>query len=458
MSYISLISKRCLPALLLLLSLGLNAQVASNSPYSALGFGDIGTTDHGMMSGIGNSNISVVDSTILNFYNPATYCFLASGMPIFSLGESSRFSFYRNGDLDSYSPVSSISDFTFAVPFRSRFGLALGLKPYSRRGYSFSSVKHVDNDSLLYAYSGKGSINEAFVGLSAKILKRDSIGLSVAIGSNIGYLFGTVTNQRSATLFESGGINIAGGVEQRNIRAKSLHYDLGLYVMKDFGKKHTLTLSSVIDLEQDLNIRYWKGLFYAGNIDNPETYDTLSITGSADSNSRISSVPALSFGAQYTLRRLASSDLGHRLNNQWNLYLTYTTSDWSRFSVPFDSVGTRYFSTHRITCGAEFTPETQVLKTSMYKYFERMRYRIGGYYYTLPYGQGGEQVSDFGTTFGVGLPITIKGSLSSMNMGVTLGQRGTGNSALLRERYVGFNVGLLIAPVGDRWFRKRIWD
>ncbi|MCF8339273.1 MAG: hypothetical protein K9I74_14985, partial [Bacteroidales bacterium] len=58
--------------------------------------------------------------------------------------------------------------------------------------------------------------------------------------------------------------------------------------------------------------------------------------------------------------------------------------------------------------------------------------------------------SEFGISFGVGLP--IKNSQSSINLGVEIGQRGTTDNNLIEENYVKFTLGLAIF---ERWFLQR---
>ena len=166
-----------------------SAQIAVNSPFSSYGIGETNGLDHATFLGIGNAQIAMVDSTILNFYNPSSYSSIGKGQPLFSLGASSRLSVYKEGDASEFSPYSSIQHFAFGLSFAKYFGLGFGLQPYSRRGYEFSTGSFVDADSMTYTYQGTGSINEVFIGFSADVVKLDSTRLS--FGVNGGYLFGT---------------------------------------------------------------------------------------------------------------------------------------------------------------------------------------------------------------------------------------------------------------------------
>ena len=79
-----------------------SAQNAVNSPYSSHGIGIITELDHATLMAIGKAQITMCDSTTLNFYNPASYNAMGKGQPLFSLGVSSRLSVYKEGTLESF--------------------------------------------------------------------------------------------------------------------------------------------------------------------------------------------------------------------------------------------------------------------------------------------------------------------------------------------------------------------
>ena len=111
----------------------------------------------------------------------------------------------------------------------------------------------------------------------------------------------------------------------------------------------------------------------------------------------------------------------------------------------------------KMSFGIQFIPEAEFqLNTATTKFLARVRYRAGFYYYTLPYSTNGLQVSDLGTTFGFGIPISVQKSLSSINFGFSVGSRGVADETQLKESYYGISVGVSIAPgEAEKWFRKR---
>lgn len=428
------------------------AQPTTNSPYSSFGIGESGDLDHATMLGVGNSTATMIDSFTLNYYNPASYNQISPGQPLFSLGISSRLSNYSENGVKSFSNISTLQHFAMAFPIRKHFGLAFGLKPYSRKGYEFSERFEIGTDSLKNTYSGSGGFNEVFIGISTDLLpKADSTRLS--IGANFGYLFGQASNQRTSTLLISGQEK-TGGVDIRTIKATSFHYNLGLYFSHDFNPNHSILVSGMLEPSQKLTASYDYGLYYSTDVTNPNFYDT--VFYSEATSGRITTALQYTAGLRYTMRRTPEEDEKHSLNSELSIHATYRGTGWNNFNIPFDGDSTVYLNTNKYTFGLQYIPETGFLKNrTLTKFYQRMRYRVGGYYMTLPYQTSGEQVRDFGTTFGLGLPIAAGGSISSVNLGFSVGRRGVSDSQSLMENYYGINFGVTISPIGDKWFQKR---
>jgi hypothetical protein len=65
----------------------------------------------------------------------------------------------------------------------------------------------------------------------------------------------------------------------------------------------------------------------------------------------------------------------------------------------------------------------------------------------------GQQINDYGITFGVGLPIYR--SRSTINVAAELGRKGTTENNLVLENYFRLN---LMVNLYDMWFIKRRFD
>ncbi|MBL1281394.1 MAG: hypothetical protein COA33_014035 [Fluviicola sp.] len=433
----------------LLIATGSFAQKSSNSPFSSYGLGEIGGLDHAAFIGIGNSTITMLDSTTLNFYNPSSYSNLSKHQPLFSLGVSSKLSQYAENGLSSTGSVTSIQHFALAFSFAKRFGLAFGLKPFSSRGYEFSSRIKVGTDSINYVYEGTGSLNEVFAGLSVRAI--DYKGAKLSFGANLGYVFGRLTNTRKSGLITSGTTVYSGGVSTKQVQAKAFRYTLGFNYSQVLKKNHLFGVSVVYDPFQKIKAEYEDALFFSSNIDNVNAYDTLTVNDTLSGN--LSTIPTLTYGLSYELSFKARKNKTNELDSKIAFHLSYSTAEWKRYENTFDPNFTNTFlNSTKMTFGIQYLPDTDI---SMSKFHHRIRYRAGVYQVNMPYVTNGEQVSDFGTTFGFGIPVVIQNSLSSVNFGFSIGNRGISDGNALKERYYGFNIGISIAPGSDRWFVKR---
>ena len=424
-----------------------------NSPYSFYGLGELGGLDHCVTSGLGNTTITIQDSTLLNFYNPATYSSLGKGQPLFSLGVSTKLSTFSENQDSSFSSITNIQNFALGMSFSKYFGLAFGLKPYARRGYEFSSRTLVDQDSIIYNYSGEGGINEVFIGLSSNILKYK--GAVISIGGNLGWLFGNTSNTRKSSLIQSGNTQSAGGISIKSIQVRSFHYEIGISYLQKINENHTFSLFSVIEPFQKINGIYEEGIYYGNNVNNPNDFDTTYFNRTSDGN--ISNIPSWTLGLNYIIKLKAKKGTAKELNSALAFHTSYQQSNWSRYEDNFNNtfINSFYSNTSKTTFGLEYIPETNFIANKVTtKLYHRMKYRIGIYQINLPYQTNNKQIVDFGTTFGFGIPVVVQNSLSSINLGFTFGKR-KGEKNGFREQYYGINIGVLIAPGSDRWFVKR---
>jgi hypothetical protein len=124
----------------------------------------------------------------------------------------------------------------------------------------------------------------------------------------------------------------------------------------------------------------------------------------------------------------------------------YYKQDWTGAQSGENYVTTNSSSMH---FGVEYIPDVEAIRG----YHKLMSYRAGGYYSNYYLVVNGQQLEDYGITFGVGLP--VKTLRSSINVAFTLGTRGTTEYNLVKENYgiITFNVTL-----HDLWFRKRRFD
>jgi len=428
------------------------AQVTSNSPFTAYGIGEKGSDVHAAFAGMGNCALTYFDSTVFNVFNPATYNTLGEGQPLFSTGINGRMSFYNQSGNKLFNATAYPDHFALAFTLKKHFGLAFGLKPFTKKGYDITDREVSGSDTIEYQYSGIGNFNQAFIGLSTNLLKFKNTVLSV--GGNFSYLFGASNNQRTSKLIDNTPLD--GGVNWNELRLSALHYELGAYFKQTIKNNHHFSLAAVIEPSQQLSATKDSYLFY-GIIGDPEQYDTLSSTTGV--KGKINLPTTFNAGFSYALWFNDSRKNNTFRNSEIAVHVNYSSTDWTTFSSTFES-NPYSLSASKLGVGFQYIPERKFLENAVSsKFHEKIRYRAGYYQALLPYSVAGYQLKDQGFTVGIGLPIITQNTLSSLNLGLSFGQRTSDATESLNEQYLSINFGVTIAPsVYERWFRKKKLD
>ncbi|MFA7272615.1 MAG: hypothetical protein WC044_02040 [Crocinitomicaceae bacterium] len=427
-----------------------SAQVTLSNPYSFYGIGELSNSSDPIQRALGGSSFAYSDSTMVNYYNAASHASLVKGNPLLSISLNGRYAQETEGAVKNTSQFFTLEHLYFAVPFANRLGIAFGLSPYSKRGYNFSSYSIVGGDSLKFNYEGKGNSTKAFVALSANIVKKEN--LKIAVGSNLGYLFGQTSNSKtSAFVGES-----SGGVFIHTDRLKSFHYDLSASVFYRLNKLNSFQFSAYYDPSQKLNARTSESLYYFET--NKDGTNSTSIVSTTESSEKVISAPALKLGLNYTQTFHRISRKNREFNSNLHYVLEYQKTIYSDYRQEFNSTVLKPYSSDfsRYSLGIQYTPNTDYYNNATtVSFWNRMIYRVGAYSTVLPYQFGGVNYKQFGTTFGIGIPLVMDYSFSSINIGVDLGKRTNTATGAINGNYIGLNVGVILSPMrGDKWFRK----
>lgn len=429
------------------------AQSYSTSPYSSAGIGEIGSIPDAQFAGLGNCSVASADSIYANINNASSYVHLSPGAPLMAFGIGGRYSNYNLGGVEKKTGAVGIPNLVLAFPVKPWFGFAFGMQSYSRKGYGMYDRKYVYDDSITHQYVGSGTTNRVLVGTSFRILNTPHHRL--ALGTNLSYLFGTVTDERRS-FFDNDGT--AGAVDQRGIRLNSFHYDLGMNYRIAFQKERVnyLTLGMSYTPELKLNAQQDYGVYWATNVSYQTTFDTISLT--EDEAGEIVMPSRMTIGFSYQFR---PSNADGKLKNIYQLIINgeYSTCNYSSYSERFGSqnpTNELAGQTQRISFGVEYTPSTAyVSKAAGASFLNRFRYRVGAYTQTLPYYLNGTQFSEKAVTAGFGVPLGGQKSNSSVHLAVQYGNRSANNSAAINERFVGFSFGIIIGPSSyDKWFKR----
>jgi hypothetical protein len=423
------------------------SQQYTKDPLSAIGIGQEDNTQNATFEALGNNRVSYIDSTNLNFYNSASYSFLSHGQPIFSTGLSNiNYQFSQQG-LSSSNNVIGLNHFAFGLSFANRFGLSFGLKPFTNTGYEVMTTSWNGTDSITANYFGSGTLSNAFLGASFKILNTENNKFS--IGVNMGRIFGSNFHNQSIYLKNE----YIASIKRDELKISDYYPEFSAIYNFSFSKSVNLFLTGTYKPKKELNGSMTTALIAAKDYQNVNSYDTLDYV---ILNGNITYPSSYDVGFKLDLTKyLTHSSVKIP---QIIVLASYKLMNWNEYHSDF---ATNTFSnTSGYTFGLQYAPHVDFYdRSKAISSISRIRYRAGYQYAQLPYELNGKKYINQSFGFGFGIPILSQRTLSSINIGVSFGQKTNLNQADFTQKYVGYSLGVSISPAFyDRWFKKNKID
>ena len=418
------------------------AQEGTASPYSFYGMGSLkfkGTVESRSMGGLSVYS----DSIHINLRNPASYAsknlaiYNNESRPVkFAIGGS-----HTNAKLKSDTASDEVNSSTLdylAMSFPiGRFGLGMGLIPYTSVGYKLETLNN--NNDLSTKFRGEGGVNKVYASLGYLVMD----GLSV--GVDLGYNFGNVKNNTIEYVYTNEG-TLAQYQTREDNRSDigGLSANFGIIFSKMIQDKFELTTSLTFRPEMNLNS------------ENSRTYNTITINAINDQEYVINSIEAdlASQGLKSTdfvLPTKLSLGAGIGQPRIWFVGAEYTYLNTKAFKnelyASSDSAGNvTYSNASTVSIGGFVIPDYN----SFSSYFKRVVYRAGVRFEGTGLNINDQAINEFGISFGVGLP--MGNTFSNANIGVEFGKRGTTSENLIQENFFNFQLSF---SFNDRWFQKR---
>ena len=359
------------------------------------------------------------DSIHLSLQNPAGIADLR--LVNYSIGGSHKYTSQSTTNEERKGSTTSLDYLAIGVPM-GKFGAGFGLIPYTSVGYSLKSI----DGNTTTTYSGSGGLNKAFLTLGYKVTDK------LNVGAEVNYNFGNIEN----TTISDIGVQYA----TREINKSDL---LGFSF--NFGASYRTMVSE--NLEFSSSISYTPETSF--NAENNRTIATVLITGAGGLGVvQEDDVPVqdtdFTFPSQYTL----GAGIGKPKN--WFIGAEYGNQKTSNFTNrTFDISNVMFTDASKYRVGGFYIPNYNALGS----YWKRVVYRAGFRFEETGINISGQDINEFGISFGVGLPV---GRLfSNINLGFEIGKRGTKDFGLVQENF--FNTFLSLS-LNDKWFEKRYYD
>lgn len=386
------------------------------SPYSRYGYGilrDKVTSTQRAMGGVGYAMNS---GRQINAMNPASYAMCDSLTFLFDMGVTYTKLWSQepseSGTLRESSNGGGLDYLTLQFPVSRNIGMSVGLVPVSSVGYSFGSK--IKNGSA--ARSGNGGLNELYLGIGYSPFK------GFSVGANIGYLFGTTTND--TYVYPNSGQT---SLFQTVVEVRDYSLQFGVQYGFNVGQKNRITIGASFTPGKDLAGHAW-GVNY-----------------DVDSDSKPDTVGYTSLRNKYSM----PSTWGFGINYMWNnslmtefdvTYAPWSDAKYNRIDVE-GSDRQKFNNRIKYAFGVQYIPKPRG------RYLQRINYRAGTFYEKSYINVLGNDVKEYGASLGFGLPTPL--SKTVVNLGVEWRRRQASPVNLIKEDYICVTLGI---NFNERWF------
>lgn len=390
--------------LLVCLAMAMGAQNMTSSPYSRFAYGDLGADVPNSYRAMGGVGIGMRTNKAINPLQPASYTGMDSLTFMFDLAGSVMWTTYSDATGRRNRANGNLEYIALQAPiWRRNIAFSAGVMPFSSVGYNFALSDSIGSDyHYTTTYAGEGGITEVYAGLSFNLLDW------FAVGANVYYMFGEVSNYRALTFTES---DMTGVAQYGTLNVSSLRTRVGAQLFHNFSNQNAFTIGAVWEPRLPLRGSY--------SLIETTWLDTI------QSGGETMQVPMQwGVGASYTWHQ------------RLTLAFDYTFQAWGEVQT----FGTHNLRSRQIyALGAEYRHDPYGRN-----YVDRICWRLGAQL-ADPY-QANVQGKEFKVSMGVGFP--LRNAATVFNATVEYGHRGS----LLKEDYMKLTIN---AAISETWFFKR---
>ncbi|MFB6319067.1 hypothetical protein [Saccharicrinis sp. FJH54] len=397
----------------------LNAQNSTSSPYTRYGLGLLETNTFGRGQSMGKSGIALRSNKTINPSNPAAFSAIDTLSQIFEFAFSGQISQFKSGTQTQFNNDVNFSYLGMAFPISKYIGVSLGARPMSNVGYNYFIQQDLQDIGITQStYEGSGGVTNAFAGISARFFNHLSLGV------NLEYLFGAVSHNRIVEFPNNPEYSTFYSYEKLYVNA--VHPVFGLQFVLPVNETHSLTLGGTYEFKTSLNAR--QDLISQKDF---ASITKITIASNIGQDIGMEMPEAYGIGAAYEVK------------NKLTVTGEYALQKWSEseFYNVTDTLGNKT----RISAGLEYIPNFIDRN-----YFKRVEYRLGGFYSTNYITGLGEDLYNFGMTFGLGLPLRYE--KTRFNIAFELGQMKSSGGSLISESYGKVTINF---SFNDYWFFRR---
>jgi len=438
-------SKLFILLILLAVTFGAMAQTSAttSSPYSKYGFGLYQDPLLPQNKALGDLGVAVGKTggfNDINIVNPASYSNI--NLTAIDMGAFFSSNTLSQGSVSQTSSNFRLNHVALAIPTGKHAAFSFGLVPYADLGYNYTktaSVKlnnaatgGIDTTSTAsYMYTGEGGLSKGYIGYG--------IGFkNLRVGFNVAYIFGNEKQLRTTQFTDLS--SVLNTSIENSMSAGGLNYDYGLQyeIPVKADARFTLGYSGSASTMLNTTSKFVTSQY------------TLNATDGTP-NTALDSLRSETTDGKIKLPLINRFGITYQKDNHFMIGAEYKMA--SRSDVTINGTNAGLQNSQEFAFGGQITPNIN----SIGSYWAVVDYRFGVNYNKTYINVNGTDITQYGASFGLGLPIpnTSRTSFYKVNLTVEAGQRGSLQNNLVRETFFNFRLGFTI---NDRWFQKFKFD
>jgi hypothetical protein len=427
------------------------AQSVNNSPYSQFGLGNTQPQTFIPQSSMGGLGVSHANGISINNVNPALLS-RNTRFTVFDLGIVMQGQETKTSTQAQQSFGGTLQYLSLAFPVTAnkpdtaflKWTTGLSLMPYTTVNYETRTTQPVQGsltDVYTTNYTGSGGLTRI------DFTNGFQLGKNLSLGLKASYIFGDITKQvgssprlPSIVVLINPQTGAIAGVTPNSLTTSVINrtnhsdfvFKFGTAYRYKFTKKLFLNAGLTHEFATKLNARLFQSIQNSSPLGSIFISDTLA--------SEVKGFVKLPSQTQVGL----SIEEPYR----WMIGADFTMVNAKGFR-DFDGQSSYQKTGYQFAVGGEWTPNF----SSISNYFSRVTYRLGFNHSLLPLSFNGKQLQETGLSTGASFPVGR--GLTLLNLGATVGKRGTTDNNLVEERYIRMYLGI---SINDRWFIPRKID
>ncbi|GHU95943.1 hypothetical protein FACS1894156_6310 [Bacteroidia bacterium] len=402
------------------------SSLGTSTPYSLYGLGDFAAQGASTQLGMGGIQMGIRDTRSIDFTNPAGASARDSLVFVIDLGGEMRNIYSTSSTAKTSFNSANFRHVAIAFPMGgTRWGLNLGLVPYTRVGYEME-LRATDADivngagDVRYQYRGEDGLSQMFLNLGYTPIRQLSVGVGVK------YYFGTI-NRYYNTLFAN--TPFLQTYSQSSLKVSDVSFTLGMHYIGRLSSRHRLVAGLTVAPPTNIS-----------------TTETIIATNYSTAQSTVIYVDTAynkgSGSSTFKMPLQLNVGLSLAQTDKWLLGADLALSDWSKTEIAGrkNEMGLGY----DVKLGGAFTPD----RYSVRYYTSRITYRAGLRYSQSPLRYNGQSVMEKAATIGMCFP--LKG-IGDLNFSAEYMHRSLPNNKGVQENCFNFSFSLTLF---EYWFMK----